>query len=179
MTTTQINTTDIATDDSRRTELYRIVNELIAELNASAPHIYEGVVMSLGHMPYRRLDCDRRALAYIRARPRKDMVRIDVSGLWRMPRESPLLERGSGASATLVIRTREDKAEAIAFLLATVEATRVYQVQARKRHEERERQKKELRSRLRSAQRKQRRLAANDATSAAQPVAIAANGGEG
>ncbi len=162
--------TQIDTSEDANSELHRLAGELIAELNARAPHIYEGVVMSLGTTPYRRLDCDRRALAYVRARPRKGVVRVDVSGLWRMPRESPLLDRGSGACATLVLRTREDKEEALAFLLDTVEATRVYQVHARKRHEERERQKKELKARLRKSARQQQRTSST-VTAGPAPVA--------
>lgn len=138
----RITTVRIATavtrqmEEERREALTELAAELIKELSYYAPHIMEGDVMTIGPAPYRRLDCDRRALAYVRARPRKGMVRIDVSGLWRSPRDSRLAEQGATGSATLILRTRDDKAEAIAYLLATVEETRAYH--AKRRAEEAE-----------------------------------------
>jgi hypothetical protein len=130
----------------RKGELESLADELILELGSVAPFVHEGTVMTMGPAPYRRIDCDRRALAYVRARPRKGMVRVDLSGLWVVPRESRLLERSSGACACLVLKTREDKREAISFLLAAVEMTRSAQARQRARDEERRRRKVELRA---------------------------------
>lgn len=132
-------------ESQHRAELGSLADELIAELARLSPDIREGTVMTLGPAPYRRLDCDRRALAYVRARPRKGLVRIDISGLWVLPRESPLAGAGSGASLTLVLRSRADKTEAIAFLLATVETTRAQHARAQAREEMRRARERELR----------------------------------
>jgi hypothetical protein len=114
-------------EEERREDLVQLASELIADLNYHAPHIREGQVMTIGPAPYRRIDCDRRALAYVRARPRKGMVRVDITGLWKAPRrESRLCEQSSCGTATLFLRSREDKNEAIAFLLEVVEETRAY-----------------------------------------------------
>jgi hypothetical protein len=133
-------------DETKRAEMISLAHELITELNFVAPFIGEGLVMTMGPAPYRRIDCDRRALAYVRARPRKGMVRIDVSGLWLVPRESPLRVSGSGASTTLILRSAEDKTEAIAYLLATVELTRAHQARMRALEEQRRRRSYELRA---------------------------------
>lgn len=129
-------------------DLSTLAAELIHEI-AHLSDIREGEVMTMGPVPYRRLDCDRRALAYVRARPRKKMVRVDISGLWLMPRESPLAAAGSGATKTLVLRSHADKTEAIAFLLATVEATRIQQARARERDDQRRARERELRAQIR------------------------------
>lgn len=42
--------------------------------------ITEGRVATVGPPPYRRLDCDGRALAYMRIRARAGAVRIDLGG---------------------------------------------------------------------------------------------------
>jgi hypothetical protein len=104
---------------AKRVELDALVDELIDELTAVAPFVREGTVMTMNRPQYRRLDCDRRALAYVRTRPRKGFVRIDLSELWLAPKESRLL----------VLATRDDKNDAIAFLLSAVEMTRRAQTQ--------------------------------------------------
>src|SRR5688572_6542639 len=92
-----------AFEGEKRGQLSGLADQLIADLTAVAPYIREGEVMTLGPAPYRRLDCDRRALAYVRPRPRKGFVRVDVSGLWLVPESTPnLAHRGSGGSVTLV-----------------------------------------------------------------------------
>jgi hypothetical protein len=85
--------------------------------------IREGIVMSVGPTPYRRLDCDGRALAYVRTRPKKDAVRVDVPGLWHTPNTSKLQIRASAGRA-LLARSPEDVAEVVRYLEATVEETR-------------------------------------------------------
>jgi hypothetical protein len=47
--------------------------------------VSEGIVMTEGPPAYRRLDADKRALAYVRVRSRRVAVRVDVSGLWALP----------------------------------------------------------------------------------------------
>lgn len=135
-------------ESQSRAALRSLVDELIDELTRLSTDITEGTVMTQGPAPYRRLDCDRRALAYVRARPRKQLVRIDISGLWALPRESPLATQGSGGSTTLVVRSREDKNEAVAFLLATVESTRVQRARAEAREAELNAREQELRDLL-------------------------------
>jgi hypothetical protein len=85
--------------------------------------IEEGVVISAGPAPYRRLDCDGRALAYVRARARKGIVRVDVTGLWDTPRDCGLLIP-SAAGATLFVTSEKERREAVRFLLRTVQRTR-------------------------------------------------------
>lgn len=85
--------------------------------------IREGVVMTVGPMPYRRLDCDGRALAYVRKRPKKRAVRIDVPGLWAAPTGSHLAIAASAGRA-LLLRSQEDVMHAVAFLLEAIEWTR-------------------------------------------------------
>ena len=101
-----------------------LAEKLIAEVVASELGIREGIVMSLaGVAPYRRLDCDGKALCYVRCRPQKRAVRIDVSGLWRRPpRATSLLS--SSSSLTLMVSRYEDIEEAAAYLRSVVQATR-------------------------------------------------------
>jgi hypothetical protein len=68
-----------------RPSLEEITDRLIARLIGLNPEIKEGSVRTVGPAPYRRLDCKMRALAYIRCRPKKRMVRIDITGLWLVP----------------------------------------------------------------------------------------------
>jgi hypothetical protein len=70
-------------------ELEALANELITEM-ARDGVVREGTVMTEGPPPYRRLDCDGRALAYVRTRPRKKAVRVDVSSLWAPGNPEPI-----------------------------------------------------------------------------------------
>jgi hypothetical protein len=90
---------------------------------ATGSRISEGRVMCAGPVPYRRLDCQGRTLAYVRARPRKRAVRIDVTGLWKPPRRSRLVVPAAGGVATLLIRSEGDLDDAVRFLERTVERT--------------------------------------------------------
>ncbi|MCK6551771.1 hypothetical protein L6R52_38410 [Myxococcota bacterium] len=121
-----------AEEAARRAELAQALEVLEAKLVAIAdeivrgtlaPDIREGVVMTVGPVPYRRLDCDGRALAYVKTRPKKRAVRIDVSGLWLAPQGSRLRIRSS-TGAALMVTCEDDVGEAIAFLKQTVELTR-------------------------------------------------------
>ena len=108
-----------------------------AVLALELPDLEEGDVLSSGPPPYRRLDCDGRALAYIRARPRKRAVRVDITGLWRAPRSSPISTPTAGGAASLLVGSDADIYDAVRFILATVEGTRRREDRARQRAEER------------------------------------------
>lgn len=110
-------------DPELEDQLFKLANRFIHEMTAVS-HIREGVVMTTGPAPYRRLDCDGRALAYIRTRPRKRAVRVDVSGLWLTPGPSRLRIPNAGGATTLVLRSEQDRVEAIDYLRTTVERTR-------------------------------------------------------
>ena len=105
-------------------ELDAIVDKLIREASRlGGGDIREGLVMTPGPPPYRRLDCGPRALAYIRSRPRKGAVRVDVSGLWVTPANCRLRVKGRGM-AVLFLRSPDDVADAVAFLLDTMRMKR-------------------------------------------------------
>ncbi len=78
--------------------------------------VTEGRVLTVGPPPYRRLDCDGRALAYVRVRRRQGIVRIDVSSLWNAERASSRLRipTASGA-ATLALKSDVDLDDAFEF----------------------------------------------------------------
>jgi hypothetical protein len=101
-----------------------LAERVIAELVGKQIGIREGIVMSLaGAAPYRRLDCDGKALCYVRCRPQKKAVRIDVSGLWCRPPPSRLALQNSSA-VTLMVSRDEDVSEAVSYLRSVVDATR-------------------------------------------------------
>lgn len=104
--------------------LQTLVDRLFERVT-SAPDIpvVEGKVLCAGPVPYRRLDCDGRTLAYVRARPRKRAVRVDVTGLWKAPSRSRLVVPAAGGVATLLIRSEGDLDDAVRFLRRTVERT--------------------------------------------------------
>jgi hypothetical protein len=106
------------------TELEDLATELIMQLTDLPAGIREGIVMSVGPLPYRRLDCDGRALAYVRTRPKKRMVRVDVSGLWLANKPSRLRMRNANGAATLIVKSRKDVLEAAEYLRDIVERTR-------------------------------------------------------
>lgn len=74
--------------------------------------------------PYQRIDCDNRALAYVRVRPRKKIVRIELAGKWKVPRASPLMIDSKGGPPVLALRWPKDQEEAIAFLTEVIIETR-------------------------------------------------------
>jgi hypothetical protein len=61
-----------------RSRLEWLAARLIDRVVTVDPGIEEGVVMTLEKTPYRRLDFGGRALCYIRVRPSKKVVRIDL-----------------------------------------------------------------------------------------------------
>lgn len=100
-------------------ELHRWIELVIRELVFRDRDIEEGFVRTIGPPAYRRIDFDRRALAYLRARPKKQMVRIDVPGTWRSPPSSRLsLPTANGWA--LAVRSEADVAEAAQAILTAV-----------------------------------------------------------
>jgi hypothetical protein len=108
----------------RTTNWDQLIDFVVAEVTRFCG-TREGIVTcSAGPPPYRRLDCDGRALAYIRARPRKRFVRIDVSGLWRAPAEGRLAQPIAAGASALIVRSEEDVPEVVRYLTETIEGTR-------------------------------------------------------
>lgn len=105
--------------------LGRLAQELIEGLTgAHGTEVREGVVMSQrGDVGYRRLDCDGCALAYVRVRPRKQAVRVDISNLWLAP-EGAAMERTSSGTC-LMLRSSSDVQDAVRVLQDVVHRTRL------------------------------------------------------
>lgn len=103
--------------------LEHLADRFVIRLTELEPSVTEGAVMTSGPPPYRRLDCDHRALVYVRCRPRKVAVRMDLSGLWRIPEPSPL-RVPSASGATLMIRAYPDVEEAVAYVRKALVLTR-------------------------------------------------------
>lgn len=110
--------------DEIRAYLNPLCDDLIAELCGRPLGITEGKVMSPGVPPYRRLDCDARALCYVRVRPKKRAVRVDVSGLWVRAGECDLWVPGSSGNASYMVRDTMQVDRLVAYLCATVRLTR-------------------------------------------------------
>lgn len=83
----------------------------------------EGTVMTPGPPPYRRLDCDGRALAYVKTRKRKRALRVDISGLWVLPLPRGLAFR-SATGASMLLQDEAEIEEALRYLNQVVELTR-------------------------------------------------------
>ena len=101
--------------------------------------------MTMGPPPYRRIDCNGRAVAYIRTRPRKQAVRVDISGLWVIcPKTREHLDRIMVRSATgsvsLLIKSKADIEASIQLIVNTVLHTqkleRDYTIRKQAREEE-------------------------------------------
>lgn len=105
----------------------RFIKEVLADPDLG---VYEGVVMTVGPPPYRRLDCDGRALAYVRVRPRKRAVRVDVTGLWVVPAVRRCRIANAGGAATFLLRTQLDCDEIARVLVETVRRTRRAEAEA-------------------------------------------------
>lgn len=89
--------------DRHREPLERVAEHLIRFLTGSGIGVREGQVMTPGPPPYRRLDCDARALCYVRVRPKKRGVRVDLSGLWHLAGEHRFRVPGSSGMASFMI----------------------------------------------------------------------------
>lgn len=86
--------------------------------------VSEGRVRGRNTARYRRLDCDGRALAFVRGRPSAGGVRIDLSGLWVRPARSRLEIVKPAGPPSLLLRAEHDVPEALAFLDTAVQGTR-------------------------------------------------------
>lgn len=102
-----------------RRHLDRMAEALIRTALLADPRIQEGTVLTVGPPAYRRLDCAGRALAYVRSRPRRAAVRVDLSGLWRIPKPSPL-QIPSATGAALLVGAYDEVDLAVAFLLDAI-----------------------------------------------------------
>lgn len=112
-------------DDSTPHDLRRLEDALLEGIRALEPSAREGAVRGRQPPPYRRVDCDGRALAYLRPRRRGARgVRIDLSGLWVRPRGSPLEIHGRSGSASLLVTQPEHVEEAARFIAEAVTHTR-------------------------------------------------------
>ena len=118
--------TPLPSFDERRVE--GLVERLIARTLELLPEAREGTVMSArAAPPYRRLDCDGRALCYVRLRPSRGGARIDLAGLWIPPQSlAASSTRTCSAVATFWLFRAEDEAKVAESLRATVEHTRAH-----------------------------------------------------
>jgi hypothetical protein len=107
----------------RNERLERLVEAFVIALVGTELGITEGLVRSQRDpAPYRRFDCDRRALLYLRIRPKKDLIRIDLAGHWLAPARNALsLGRSRGV---LAIRRPEDVLPAVQVVVGTILTTR-------------------------------------------------------
>jgi hypothetical protein len=110
--------------ERRTTALEELLETMFRGLERIDPDALEGRVMSEGPPPYRRIDLDGRALAYVRARPKRRALRVDVTGLWKGDLPCALKTETATGSACLIVRTRADVDEAIRFLHESVQRTR-------------------------------------------------------
>ncbi len=110
----------------RRIELDNLINSLIESMKLELPDVMEGEVDGKAGVPsYRRIDCDGRALTYLRARPRMKCIRVDITGLWRAPVEGPLAEPMAAGSTSLVVRGPHDFPEVLRYLRKVIDRTRI------------------------------------------------------
>lgn len=110
--------------DAYREELEPIADHFIRYLIDARVGIKEGEVMTPGPPPYRRLDCDARALCYVRVRPKKRGIRVDLSGLWCLAGESRFRVPGSSGMASFMIKDGAHAEELARYLVDVVYFTR-------------------------------------------------------
>lgn len=107
-----------------RVDLEPVEDRLVENLLNAGVGIDEGRVMTPGLPPYRRLDCDGRALVYLRIRPKKGGIRVDLSGLWYPQRDHELRIPGSSGMASFLVSSRAEADALAPFLCAVVHHTR-------------------------------------------------------
>jgi hypothetical protein len=95
----------------------------IREVLARDAEIEEGLVRTVGPPAYRRLDVKGRALAYVRIRPKRNMVRIDVPGAWPRP-PNCILALSSANGWALAIRTELDILDGVQAVLTSFREAR-------------------------------------------------------
>lgn len=103
--------------------LKELAEALIRAVEVRVPEVREGAVATIaGPPPYRRLDGRGRTFAFVRVRPKKRLVRVDLTGRWRPPAVSRLA-LASASAFTLAIRSRMDIPDAVDFLARTFAGT--------------------------------------------------------
>jgi hypothetical protein len=107
-----------------RTELLPVQQELIASLVGAGLGVREGTVLTPGLPPYVRLDCDGRALVYLRIRPKKRGVRVDLSGLWYPHGDVDLRIPGSSGMASYMVESIAEVNVLVPFLCGVITHTR-------------------------------------------------------
>ncbi len=113
-----------------------IFEAVIRALIDAVPGAAEGRVMTQqAQRPYRRIDCDNRALAFVRYLTRSQVVRIDVSGLWVVERDAEIRVRTGTGSATLLVDDARRIPEAVAYVADAVARTRAAYERERRRRE--------------------------------------------
>lgn len=110
--------------DAYREQLEPIAEHLVQRLVSSGVGLREGEVMSPGPAPYRRVDGDSRALVYVRIRPKKRAVRVDLSGLWCIAGECRFRVPGSTGMASFLISELSHADELARYLVDVVYFTR-------------------------------------------------------
>lgn len=119
--------------DARQVRLESLARAFVEALYAAKLGAIEGTVRSQqDEAPYRRFDCDHRALLYLRLRPKKDLVRIDIAGHWLAPPRTRLTLGSS--RGVLVLKTPSDVATAVEVVARTVADTREARVNRTKLH---------------------------------------------
>lgn len=110
-----------------------LATALIEAMAGLGPGIEEGRVRGRTAR-YRRLDCDGRALAYLRVRRRPPVgLRVDLSALWLRPGPSALEIPGRTGSVSLLLTEPLDVAEAARYLAWAVAHMRALLARERSR----------------------------------------------
>lgn len=125
------NTSTLALDSLR--EL------LVVALLAESQELREGVVMTMGPPPYRRIDCNGRAVVYLRSRPRRKAVRADMSGLWVIcpnasARAAGIMIRSATGGASLMLSSEDHIKLAVDLIVESVNYTLALEEEYKNRH---------------------------------------------
>jgi hypothetical protein len=113
---------DLRTTTPLRRTLFSLADGLMDRMLASGM-ISEGVITTMARRPYRRLDCDGRALAFVRVQPKKREIRVEITDQWVI---SPVsrLRAPAARGIALIARTDQDIIEIAAYLHDTIRRTR-------------------------------------------------------
>jgi hypothetical protein len=103
--------------------LIALADSLVAAVIAEGP-IVVGVAKNSWRPPYRQLECDGRVLAIIRLLPKKELLRIEVRGLWRVGGGTRRRVSVAGTPIALAIRDEAEIDEVATYLRETVARTR-------------------------------------------------------
>lgn len=110
-----------------------LVALILEALRREVPDAREGRVRTRHPQRYRRLDCDGRALAFLRPRSQAAAgLRVDLTGLWVRPGPWPTEIPGRSGSASLLVQTTREARAAGKFLAWAVRWTRSRLAQERR-----------------------------------------------